>query len=141
MKDFQPISLCNVLYKIISKVLANGLKPIIPNCISKEQSVFMQDRSILDNVIVASKIIHHMRGKRKGKTGEMALKIDISKAFDDWLRISTSVICLKQILKTRNCCIRHLFLIMNNGTIVTSKGRDVVCRFPSFGRRVKELGV
>ncbi|MCH80235.1 hypothetical protein A2U01_0001001 [Trifolium medium] len=86
MKDFRPISLCNVLYKIISKVLANRLKPLLPQCISQEQSAFVENRSIIDNVMIASEIIHHMKCKTKGKKGEVALKIDISKAYDrvDW---------------------------------------------------------
>ena len=86
MKDFRSISLCNVLYKITSKVLASILKSIIHNCISQEQVVFVENRSILDNVLLASEIIHHMKCKHKGKVGEVALKIDINKAFDcvDW---------------------------------------------------------
>jgi hypothetical protein len=86
MKDLRPISLCNVLYKIISKVLANRLKPLLPQCISQEQSAFVENRSIIDNVMIASEIIHHMKCKTKGKMGEVALKIDISKAYDrvDW---------------------------------------------------------
>lgn len=83
MSDIRPISLCNILYKIISKVLANRLKPILPKIISKEKSAFVEDRSILDNVLLASKVIHHMRSKRKGKVAElMTLKVDISKSFD-----------------------------------------------------------
>lgn len=78
MSDIRPISLCNILYKIISKVLANRLKPILPKIISKEQSAFVEDRSILDNVLLASKVIHHMRSKRKGKVAELTLKVDIS---------------------------------------------------------------
>lgn len=79
MKDFWLIVLCNVIYKIMSKVLANGLKLILPKCISPKHSAFIQDRSILDNVLIVSEIIHHIRCKQKGKLWEIAFKIDISK--------------------------------------------------------------
>lgn len=82
IKDFRPISLCNIRYKIISKTLANRLKPLFQKCISEEQSTFVEGRSILDNVLIAFDIIHHIRSKSRGKQGEVALKIDISKAFD-----------------------------------------------------------
>lgn len=80
MRDLCSISLCNVIYKVFSKVLANRLKAILPNCISKEQSAFVAGRSIIDNVITATEIIHYMRQKTKGKNGHIALKIDISNA-------------------------------------------------------------
>jgi hypothetical protein len=82
MKDWRPIALCNVLYKIIAKVLANRLKEVLPKCVSHHQSAFVPDRSILDNAMVAIEIVHYMRTKTKGKTGCVALKLDISKAYD-----------------------------------------------------------
>lgn len=82
MRDFRPISSCNILYKIISKVLTNRLKSILPICISQEQTTFVENHSILDNVLLALEIINHMRFKQEGNLEEVALKIDISKAFD-----------------------------------------------------------
>ena len=86
MKDWCPIALCNVLYKIISKVLANRLKDVLPHCISDNQSAFVPGRSILDNAMVAIKVLHFMKTKTRGEDKYVALKLDISKAYDrmDW---------------------------------------------------------
>ena len=82
MSDFQPLSLCNVIYKIISKVLANRLKWILPNIISFTQIAFVPSHLIIGNVLVAYELLHIMHSRKKCKKGSLALKLDISKAYD-----------------------------------------------------------
>ncbi|KAK2424247.1 hypothetical protein QL285_034627 [Trifolium repens] len=66
MKDLRPISLCNVLYKMISKLLANRLRGCLDKCVSEEQSAFIEGRSILDNALIAIEIIHALKRKTRG---------------------------------------------------------------------------
>lgn len=82
MTELRPISLSNVMYKIISKVLANRLKVIIDVLISDTQSAFIPGKLISDNIMIAHELIHFIKRKSKGKQGWMALKVDMSKAYD-----------------------------------------------------------
>ena len=76
---FRPIALCNVIYKIITKVIANRLKPILPLLISPEQAGFVEGRQILDGIILVHETIHSLK---QSKTPGMLLKLDLSKAYD-----------------------------------------------------------
>jgi hypothetical protein len=59
--QYRPISLCNVVYKIISKVIANGLIPLLPTLVSQEQVGFVEGRQIMDNVIHSHELIHALK--------------------------------------------------------------------------------
>jgi hypothetical protein len=82
LKELRLISLCNVLYKIISKVLAGWLKGILDEIISSNQSAFVLGRLISDNILVAYEVTHFLKNKRRGNDGYLAMKLDMSKVYD-----------------------------------------------------------
>ena len=82
MVEFRPISLCNNIYKLISKVRANRLRPILPSIITENQSAFIPNRLISDNVLVAFEFMHYLNHKVEGMDNYMSIKLDMSKTFD-----------------------------------------------------------
>ncbi|XP_057986580.1 uncharacterized protein LOC131171138 [Hevea brasiliensis] len=82
MKDLHPIGLCNVLYKIIFKILTSRLQPFMNAIIGDEQSAFTKGQLIFDNILLGHELMHSLRLRKQGKKYGMALKLDISKAYE-----------------------------------------------------------
>lgn len=91
LDEFRPISLCNTIYKVLTKTLANRLKMTLPKIIGEEQTGFVPRRSIFDGVIIAQEAIHSIQ---KNKQPSMIIKLHIKKAYDkvDWRFLSK---CMK----------------------------------------------
>lgn len=82
MSELRSISLCNVLYKICAKVVANRLKKILSKIIPPFQSSFILGRLITENILIANEVSHFIHNLRSGSKGDINLKIDMSKAYD-----------------------------------------------------------
>lgn len=94
MTELRPISLCNVSYTIIAKMLANRLNHFLLAVIDENQRAFVPGRLINDNILLSSKIFHFMSHNQTTQRGVMALKLDKSKAYDriDWDYLSCVLI-------------------------------------------------
>jgi hypothetical protein len=79
--QFRLISLCNVVYKVISKILSSSLKVILPNIISHRQCAFISGRLITNNILLAYECINTMK-KKKGNRGLCSVQLDMQKAYD-----------------------------------------------------------
>lgn len=89
MNHLRPISLCNIVYKIISKVLVNRIRPLLSPLINPAQSSFVLGRQISDNIIIVQEAFNKF-SNYKSKKRYMAWKVDLSKAYDhlNWKFIS-----------------------------------------------------
>ncbi|GKC57120.1 RNA-directed DNA polymerase, eukaryota, reverse transcriptase zinc-binding domain protein [Tanacetum coccineum] len=103
--DFRPIACCNVLYKCISKVITNRIKPVLGMLVSNNQCAFIPRMSIQDNIFLTQEL---MKGyNRKGGPKRVAIKIDLQKAYD-----TVSWSFLKRILKNYGFRVKMVKWIM-----------------------------
>lgn len=117
---FRPISLCNTIYKTISKVIVVRLRPHLEDIISPLQAAFVPNRWGVDNVIIIQELLHTMSQKKEGKVGFMAIKIDLEKAYDrlEWgfIKDTLSLFNVPEYLGKviMNCISTLLILVLVN---------------------------
>ncbi|KAL0546700.1 hypothetical protein IC582_016612 [Cucumis melo] len=119
LEDFRPISCCNVLYKCISKILADRLRVWLPSFISSNQSAFILGRSIIENILLCQELVggYHLNSGKPRCT----LKVDLQKAYDsvNWDFLFGLQISISTPLKFEGCKTR--FLRVFNSTIVAKR--------------------
>ncbi|GJT02461.1 hypothetical protein Tco_0823630 [Tanacetum coccineum] len=121
VNDYRPISCCNVLFKCISKIIANRLKDSLKRLISPNQSAFVPGRSISDNILLTQEIMHNYHLDRG--VPRCAFKVDIQKAYDtvDWEFLRVALIGFgfhdRMISWIMECVSTTSFSISINGSL------------------------
>ncbi|KAK1263132.1 hypothetical protein QJS04_geneDACA016228 [Acorus gramineus] len=79
LDGYRPISLCNTLYKILTKIMASRLQEVLPQTVNVNQPTFIKGRSIHHNILLAHELVNYLN---KGGKSRACVKIDLRKAFD-----------------------------------------------------------
>lgn len=100
-EDFLPISCCNLIYKLIAKLIENRLKPIFSDFLSEEQYRFLFNHQIHDAVSITQEVLHSIKLKR---SPSFVCKLDLSKTYDRaiWTFIRHALVQLGMNLETAN---------------------------------------
>lgn len=126
LKDFRPISLCNVVYKVVSKCLVNRLRLCLDDLVSDEQSAFVPGRLITDNALLAFECFHSIQKNKQPNKAMCAYKLDLSKAYDrvDWQFLEIAMTRMGFAHKWVNwimaCVTTVRYSIKFNGTLIES---------------------
>ncbi|WOL07610.1 hypothetical protein Cni_G16354 [Canna indica] len=81
IEEFRPIALCNVLYKVLTKIIVNRIRPVLCKLISPAQSAFILGRPMQDNVLVVNEVVNAFHTS-KAKEPYFIMKLDLEKAYD-----------------------------------------------------------
>ncbi|KAL9232373.1 hypothetical protein vseg_007493 [Gypsophila vaccaria] len=105
VSQFRPIACCNVLYKIISKLLCNTLARVLPQLIDHNQGAFIKDRSIQENILICQDLIRLY--EKPHTSPKCMLKVDMQKAYDtvEWRFV-------EQLLTSLNFPIKFQTMLM-----------------------------
>ena len=132
LANYKPISLCNSVYKVISKVLVARIRPLLNRLISPIQTAFVPGRRSVDNVLIAQELIYTM-DKMKGREGYMAVKGDLEKAYD---RLEWSYINVLLAFRFPHNLIKVIMSCISTSSIsVLVNGNALDAFNPSRGRR------
>lgn len=121
MRDYRPIACCNVIYKVVSKIIANRWKLLLPRKITENQSAFIKGRLLMENVLLASELVKDYH--KDLISPRSVMKIDISKAFDSvqWDFLLRSLVAMgfpeKFIHWIKLCITSPSFYVQVNGDL------------------------
>ncbi|XP_057418459.1 uncharacterized protein LOC130712657 [Lotus japonicus] len=120
ISQFRPISLCNVIYKTVTKIITNRLRRIMGELVAPNQCSFVPGRHSSDNIVIAQEVFHSMRFLKR-RLGWLAIKVDLEKAYDrlkwSFLLETLQLIGLNDHLCTviMSCVSSYRFQVLFNG--------------------------
>ena len=134
LNNYRPISLCNSIYKVVTKIMVAQIRPFLDKIISPIQAAFVLGRKWLDNIIIAQELIHSLDNK-KGSMGFMVVKVDLTKAYGriEWSFIHKVLLAFhfpQKLIELIMSCISttSMSLLFNGGKLSAFKPSRGICQ-------------